>query len=384
MSLFVVYRYCANRPHPYTRTHSHETGTDQDSVVAALADVATSNDNFSLSVAVSNMESELEYTVREAIVKRLSDGCMYHGSGNVIALAPSGIPCYHCLLRANDEEVPVESGAMQTSAVAGGSTSVCSSDFVVCCVRVDTTVEELEQFRDELNECCCQLQSLPQAGFTRAAEVILSAWYDSSVGYLARCVQFFGQRLDVILQAGLVGSSIEVLGDNPGRQSDIDKFIRFLSLSSLHTKRKHVAPMFQCYLARLTKSFPMVTLTLSADGSSYSCSTTGTANTFCSNWASDMLAVKTEPVQLKKTIHNYELRILQDISSLQRILCRAVSHHYALYSAFRAIKSCQTMPSLVLSSLVDTVDESARPEGREVVYTLLKYVEDTNACSGPS
>lgn len=379
MSLFVVYRYRANRPVPYG-----SNAEDDASVSAALSDVATSNGDFSLSVVAMNLEIEIEQMVRGALAKRLSRGCVYNGSGNIVTLgsqipgAPEDV-CYYCLLRANDEEVQIEPG----TGSAENESNVCSSDFVVCCIRTGTAGEELDMFRSELDHYCKQLlkdqmllRSLENDEMMKAMTSLLGQWYEDAVGYLARCVQFFGERLDVVLQAGLVGQKVEVIGQHVERKRDLVAFVKSLSLASLLSYQSDNVPAdYTDRLDRLRTTFPTVTITLSDDGSSFSCTTTGTANDFCTEWAKDMLAVKRDPIELKRVMHRYELCIIQDINTLKRILCQAETNHYALFTAYSALKGCATLPTLVLASLVNTIGEATRDETRDVVETLLEYVE---------
>eukprot|EP00051_Salpingoeca_urceolata_P017532 m.239725 g.239725 ORF g.239725 m.239725 type:complete len:483 (-) comp18981_c2_seq3:114-1562(-) len=393
---------------------------DAGDVPSFLQDEATRNDDFSLSVIATNLPSaEDEQLNRKQLWTRLSRGCVYSGSGNVTTVergsgdgddaSSSHLLCYFCLLRDDSEEQPVEdvrglgtvatgslvdlggdggsgeasaaaSGAPSPSAASGGA--VCSSDFVVCLLHEFESAEvEFDLFRPEMDSFCVNVVRPllasptfdPQAPGTDVTDT-LAEWYGVCVEYLPRCASFFGEQLAVVIHAALIGRAMKFTGGTAEQLRDVQAFVRALSLTSLLDLPTSDNAEGLPTPRPASDTVPEANVVLSSDGSGFSISPMLETPEYCVSWAMEMRSVRLDPLALKRAIHKNELRVIQDINTMKRLICQAESNYYALYNAFEFLNSCETVGDVVLSSVLATAGDPPRAETQEVLDVLVGFV----------
>jgi hypothetical protein len=247
-----------------------------------LALEATSNDDFSLSIVRSSMPLDEEQDLRKVIVKRLSRGCVYSGSGNLLVLEPTWrssaamgpaapertTSCFYFLVRDAKDDIKSPEGGR------------CSSDYVICLLReFEGKDVDLDLFRPELDAYC---NDLVARGIFRGTDinsppfandpltVALSEWYDVAVMYLSRCASLFAERLDVVIHAALVGRTINVVGCSEAQCKEVADFITALSLSSILQLERPKGASGSTPTSPTPLSLPPTTLTISNGDFSFS------------------------------------------------------------------------------------------------------------------
>ena len=123
-------------------------------------------------------------------------------------------------------------------------------------------------------------------------------------------------------------------------------------------------------------SLPSLSVTFSAN--SVQSSDGGTQiPPFCTSWASELLRLKSNPLSLKRSIQQRVLAIVKEINIMQRLLGTAESHHYALFNAYQFLRSCSTVPSVLLASALVSRDEADSMSNHSQVLTVLgEFVQE--------
>eukprot|EP00047_Mylnosiga_fluctuans_P004667 m.235872 g.235872 ORF g.235872 m.235872 type:complete len:424 (+) comp12897_c0_seq1:299-1570(+) len=380
VSQYALYAYRANRPKGEEKDKEGAADTSAE-VAEFLAKEATSNDDFSLSVIKTNISGEGEPDLRSALVRRLARGCIYSGSGNIFVLDDKATPastsalpttanlCYYCLVRADSEDT------------SEGDDTPSTSEFVICLLRTFESADvELDLFRNEMDALCDQIAS---GGLLRAPESAdsqtaldsqLGAWYDTTVEYLPRCCDLFAEHLDVLLYATAVGRKVEPVSGSARQKADLSSFVHALSLSSLLNVPGVVHSGAQSFLPPLQIAFD--------EHGGYTIAGSLDASSFCKTWAKAM-APTLGAFALKQVIHAHELKIIQEINTMKRLVCQAAGSHYALYNTYRFVCTCETVPSLVISSALATASaEDGANNTKQVLAVLLDFIRTRTDTTG--
>eukprot|EP00039_Didymoeca_costata_P003407 m.67474 g.67474 ORF g.67474 m.67474 type:complete len:412 (+) comp11891_c0_seq1:319-1554(+) len=404
MAHHALYNYYTNRSRRSARNlagSAHDESTE--SVAEFLSNEAKSNEDFSLEVVHSSLNVEQEQDLRGSLIERLSRGCVYSGTGNLITLKggsssspmyPRGrsggvMMCYFCVVR--DEMAADEAAADDT---IDEQQSYFSSDMVVCFLRQFASQDvELDLFRPELDEYCAHLaqsgvlhtfrerRNKRMSDTPLTSKMALRNWSKKCIDYLPRCVTFFGQRLHLMINAALVAQELKIIGSSEELSQDVKAFFSALSLSALH--HKPVGPQDDAQNED-ENHYGTVTLIFAEGGTGFSIvGDLGESTEFCRQWAQAMLAERSDAIRLKRVIHNYGLQVIQDINTLKGLLNQAETNHYALYNCHLYLAACRAPARAVLGVVQRDVSKSVRKQAKDVLAALLEFEEKSSSGTWP-
>lgn len=341
-----------------------------------------SNNNFSLSLIVSSLESENETKLRSFLASRFTRGTVYSGSGNVAALDFSltnetDCPaiCYFCLLRPTD----------------GPSTRnlenvACLQEYAVCYITTATGV--LDSYRDELSQYSEDLLPLLSDIETIDLSKIqkyLSEWYDVSVMFTHRCVQKMKDDIASLIYITLQGRKIYIKGDDSKLKADIERFIQSCSIAGLMQNNSSMADASVNESANLKPGSSGETCnasetfeTLSIDDGTYILNCKG-SNTFCTTWAESLMSLDSA-VEIREAIERYKLKLIQSLNLLKRLIRHSQTDHYALYRTYVFLKNSGNADILLHNvKLEDQFQGSA--DCCQIVALLEEFIQGSGGLS---
>ncbi|XP_005993805.1 protein Njmu-R1 isoform X3 [Latimeria chalumnae] len=285
-------------------------------------------ENFSLSLADTNLPAEAELELRSFITKRLSKGMLFRGMGVVVSVELS-IPeqvagCYYCLLNQHKFQESL------------ADTRTTLSDYVIC--FLGGTEKGLELFRLELDNYVQGLQSFstPEA---------------------------------------LSHTSIEVKGANDRTKTDINRFLNAASLQGL------VQEDTESSLCKAISEEQQKVVILDCDGVQPQFQNAG-SNRFCEDWIQAFLngAECGNPFLLRQILENFKLKAIQDMNNIKRFIRQAEMSHYALFKCYIFLKNCGNADILLQNV---KVEHAEMPEAKNVVQVLEEFI-DGEGMAGPS
>ncbi|XP_005003585.1 protein Njmu-R1 isoform X2 [Cavia porcellus] len=287
-----------------------------------------SGEDFSLSLADTNLPSEVEPELRSFIAKRLSKGAVFEGLGNVasVELRIPGyrVGCYYCLF----QQVKL----LPETATAGSEQN--PSEYVVC--FLGGSEKGLELFRLELDK---YIQGLKNSMNCEA----------------------------------LSYTPVEVKESDEKTERDIN---RFLSVASLH-ELIHEGTMTSLGLAVSEGQRKAVVIDCSSSPPQvYHAG----SNRFCEDWMQAFLngTEGGNPFLFRQILENFKLKAIQDTNNLKRFIRQAEMNHYALFKCYMFLKNCGSGD--VLLKIVK-VEHEEMPEAKNVVAVLEEFMREVLAQS---
>ncbi|XP_059936900.1 protein Njmu-R1 isoform X4 [Mesoplodon densirostris] len=230
-----------------------------------------SGDDFSLSLADTNLPSELEPELCSFIAKRLSKGAVFEGLGNVasVELRTPGyrVGCYYCLFQQ-------EKLLSQTTT---DSEHNCSA-YVVC--FLGGSEKGLELFRLELDKYIQGLKNnmnCEERGGENHVQSYLSSWFEDVVCPIQRVVHLFQEQLTFLLHAALSYTPVEVKESDEKTKRDIHRFLSVASLQGLI----HEGTMTSLCMAMTEEQHKSVIIDCSSSRPQFH---NAGSNRFCEDW----------------------------------------------------------------------------------------------------
>ncbi|XP_005003586.1 protein Njmu-R1 isoform X3 [Cavia porcellus] len=322
----------------------------------------------SLSLADTNLPSEVEPELRSFIAKRLSKGAVFEGLGNVasVELRIPGyrVGCYYCLF----QQVKL----LPETATAGSEQN--PSEYVVC--FLGGSEKGLELFRLELDKYIQGLKNsmnCEEKGLETHIKSYLSNWFEDVVCPIQRVVLLFQEKLTFLLHAALSYTPVEVKESDEKTERDIN---RFLSVASLH-ELIHEGTMTSLGLAVSEGQRKAVVIDCSSSPPQvYHAG----SNRFCEDWMQAFLngTEGGNPFLFRQILENFKLKAIQDTNNLKRFIRQAEMNHYALFKCYMFLKNCGSGD--VLLKIVK-VEHEEMPEAKNVVAVLEEFMREVLAQS---
>ncbi|KAF6092546.1 sensitization to ricin complex subunit 2 [Phyllostomus discolor] len=332
-----------------------------------------SGDDFSLSLADTNLPLEVEPELRSFIAKRLSKGAVFEGLGNVasVELRIPGyrVGCYYCLFQ--QEKVLPETAAVDSEHNP--------SEYVVCFLGGSEKGLELypfHTFRLELDKYIQGLKnnmSCEERGLENHIKSYLSNWFEDVVCPIQRVVLLFQEKLTFLLHAALSYTPVEVRESDEKTKRDINRFLSVASLQGLI----HEGTMTSLCMAMTEEQRESVVIDCS---SSQPQLYNAGSNRFCEDWMQAFLngAEGGNPFLFRQVLENFKLKAIQDTNNLKRFIRQAEMNHYALFKCYMFLKNCGSGD--VLLKIVK-VEHEEMPEAKNVVAVLEEFMEEAPAQS---
>ncbi|KAB1266349.1 Protein Njmu-R1 [Camelus dromedarius] len=353
-----------------------------------------SGDDFSLSLADTNLPSEVEPELRSFIAKRLSKGAVFEGLGNVasVELRIPGyqVGCYYCLFQ--QEKLLPETATMDSEPN--------SSEYVVCFLGGSEKGLELypffeHTFRLELDKYIQGLKNNMNCE-ARAGEnhiqSYLSSWFEDVVCPIQRVVLLFQEKLSFLLHAALSYTPVEVKESDEKTKRDINRFLSVASLQGLI----HEGTMTSLCMAMTEEQHRSVIIDCSGSRPQFH---NAGSNRFCEDWMQAFLngAEGGNPFLFRQVLENFKLKVtnglsakchiqslskfqlaIQDINNLKRFIRQAETNHYALFKCFLFLKNCGSGDILLK---IVKVEHEEMPEAKNVVAVLEEFMKEALAPS---
>ncbi|XP_030779128.1 protein Njmu-R1 isoform X2 [Rhinopithecus roxellana] len=291
-----------------------------------------SGDDFSLSLADTNLPSEVEPELRSFIAKRLSKGAVFEGLGNVasVELKIPGyrVGCYYCFFQ-NEKLLP--------ETVTTDSEHNLS-EYVVC--FLGGSEKGLELFRLELDK------------------------YIQGLKNNMNCEE----KLTFLLHAALSYTPVEVKESDEKTKRDINRFLSVASLQGLI----HEGTMTSLCMAMTEEQHKSVVIDCSSSQPQF-CN--AGSNRFCEDWMQAFLngAEGGNPFLFRQVLENFKLKAIQDTNNLKRFIRQAEMNHYALFKCYMFLKNCGSGDILLK---IVKVEHEEMPEAKNVVAVLEEFMKE--------
>ncbi|XP_008009178.1 protein Njmu-R1 isoform X2 [Chlorocebus sabaeus] len=291
-----------------------------------------SGDDFSLSLADTNLPSEVEPELRSFIAKRLSKGAVFEGLGNVasVELKIPGyrVGCYYCLFQ-NEKLLPE---TVTTDSEHN------PSEYVVC--FLGGSEKGLELFRLELDK------------------------YIQGLKNNMNCEE----KLTFLLHAALSYTPVEVKESDEKTKRDINRFLSVASLQGLI----HEGTMTSLCMAMTEEQHKSVVIDCSSSQPQF-CN--AGSNRFCEDWMQAFLngAEGGNPFLFRQVLENFKLKAIQDTNNLKRFIRQAEMNHYALFKCYMFLKNCGSGDILLK---IVKVEHEEMPEAKNVVAVLEEFMKE--------
>eukprot|EP00795_Rhopilema_esculentum_P009142 gene9142-16805_t len=292
-----------------------------------------------LSLLSSNIQADLETSLRYFLTKRLEKMHPLEGSGNIIAI-PAG--------KVYDQNAMVYFYSMDEES----SESLSDNS---------TEGQRPPRFQNELDNYCKQLSPYIHK-YMESVDVSeylkrLEAWYDSNV---------------------FVGDEIELKDLPEDIKHDLEIFISCCSLSELLQDRNlkddtelSTSLNSQSTLANETSlvvKYSEETLELSSQRT----------NPFCQDCVKSMRQLgQCNPFKLRQVIENYKLKVIQDMNTFKRLTKQAETDYYALYRSFAFLLTCDN-GEVLLRNAKTQFDEEDSASFKDVLNVIQRFVDNRN------
>ncbi|XP_017511907.1 protein Njmu-R1 isoform X4 [Manis javanica] len=263
-----------------------------------------SSDDFSLSLADTNLAPEVEPELRSFIAKRLSKGAVFEGLGNVasVELRIPGyhIGCYYCLFQ--QEKLPTETATKDPEHNP--------SEYVVC--FLGGSEKGLELFRLELDKYIQGLKNnmnCEERGLENHIKSYLSSWFEDVVCPIQRVVLLFQEKLTFLLHAALSYTPVEVKESDEKTKRDINRFLSVASLQGLIQE----GTMTSLCMAMTEEQRKAVIIDCSSPQPQF-CN--AGSNRFCEDWMQAFLngAEGGNPFLFRQILENFKLKRSKDMT----------------------------------------------------------------------
>ncbi|KAM5215768.1 protein Njmu-R1 isoform 1-T2 [Hipposideros larvatus] len=327
-----------------------------------------SGDDFSLSLAETNLPSEVEPELRSFIAKRLSKGAVFEGLGNVasVELRIPGyrVGCYYCLFQ--QEKLLPETATMDSEHNL--------SEYVVC--FLGGSEKGLELFRLELDKYIQGLKNnmnCEERGLENHIKSYLSSWFEDVVCPIQRVVLLFQEKLTFLLHAALSYTPVEVKESDEKTKRDINRFLSVASLQGLI----HEGTMTSLCMAMTEEQHKSVVIDCSSSQPQFY---NAGSNRFCEDWMQAFLngAEGGNPFLFRQVLENFKLKAIQDTNNLKRFIRQAEMNHYALFKCYMFLKNCGSGDILLK---IVKVEHEEMPEAKNVVAVLEEFMKEALAQS---
>ncbi|KAM6175384.1 protein Njmu-R1 [Erethizon dorsatum] len=331
-------------------------------------------DDFSLSLADTNLPSEVEPELRSFIAKRLSKGAVFEGLGNVasVELRIPGyrVGCYYCLF----QQVKL----LPETVTVGSEQN--PSECVVCFLGGSEKGLELYPFLGfgglELDKYIQGLKNsmnCEEKGLETHIKSYLSNWFEDVVCPIQRVVLLFQEKLTFLLHAALSYTPVEVKESDEKTERDINRFLSVASLQGLI----HEGTMTSLCMAMSEEQRESVVIDCS--GSQPQVYNAG-SNRFCEDWMQAFLngAEGGNPFLFRQILENFKLKAIQDTNNLKRFIRQAEMNHYALFKCYMFLKNCGSGDILLK---IVKVEHEEMPEAKNVVAVLEEFMREALAQS---
>ncbi|EHH57861.1 hypothetical protein EGM_07595 [Macaca fascicularis] len=329
-----------------------------------------SGDDFSLSLADTNLPSEVEPELRSFIAKRLSKGAVFEGLGNVasVELKIPGyrVGCYYCLFQ-NEKLLPE---TVMTDSEHN------PSEYVVCFLGGSEKGLELypffeHTFRLELDKYVQGLKNnmnCEERGLESHRKSYLSSWFEDVVCPIQRVVLLFQEKLTFLLHAALSYTPVEVKESDEKTKRDINRFLSVASLQGLI----HEGTMTSLCMAMTEEQHKSVVIDCSSSQPQF-CN--AGSNRFCEDWMQAFLngAEGGNPFLFRQVLENFKLKAIQDTNNLKRFIRQAEMNHYALFKCYMFLKNCGSGDILLK---IVKVEHEEMPEAKNVVAVLEEFMKE--------
>uniref|UniRef100_G1P8J5 Chromosome 17 open reading frame 75 n=1 Tax=Myotis lucifugus TaxID=59463 RepID=G1P8J5_MYOLU len=328
-----------------------------------------SGDDFSLSLADTNLPSEVEPELRSFIAKRLSKGAVFEGLGNVasVELRIPGyrVGCYYCLFQ---QEKLLPETAMDSEHNP--------SEYVVCFLGGSEKGLEEHTFRLELDKYIQGLKnnmSCEERGLENHVKSYLSSWFEDVVCPIQRVVLLFQEKLTFLLHAALSYTPVEVKESDEKTKRDINRFLSVASLQGLI----HEGTMTSLCMAMTEEQHKSVVIDCSSSQPQFY---NAGSNRFCEDWMQAFLngAEGGNPFLFRQVLENFKLKAIQDTNNLKRFIRQAEMNHYALFKCYMFLKNCGSGDILLK---IVKVEHEEMPETKNVVAVLEEFMKEAPAQS---
>ncbi|EPQ14805.1 hypothetical protein D623_10019659 [Myotis brandtii] len=333
-----------------------------------------SGDDFSLSLADTNLPSEVEPELRSFIAKRLSKGAVFEGLGNVasVELRIPGyrVGCYYCLFQ---QEKLLPETAMDSEHNP--------SEYVVCFLGGSEKGLELypffeHTFRLELDKYIQGLKnnmSCEERVLENHVKSYLSSWFEDVVCPIQRVVLLFQEQLTFLLHAALSYTPVEVKESDEKTKRDINRFLSVASLQGLI----HEGTMTSLCMAMTEEQHKSVVIDCSSSQPQFY---NAGSNRFCEDWMQAFLngAEGGNPFLFRQVLENFKLKAIQDTNNLKRFIRQAEMNHYALFKCYMFLKNCGSGDILLK---IVKVEHEEMPETKNVVAVLEEFMKEAPAQS---
>ncbi|XP_065065987.1 protein Njmu-R1-like isoform X2 [Rhopilema esculentum] len=333
-----------------------------------------------LSLLSSNIQADLETSLRYFLTKRLEKMHPLEGSGNIIAIPAGKVYDQNAMVYfySMDEE---SSESLSDNSTEGQRNSEDPKrSFLVCFIAVIET--GLELFQNELDNYCKQLSPYIHK-YMESVDVSeylkrLEAWYDSNICYIQRCFSYLSEELSTILFTVFVGDEIELKDLPEDIKHDLEIFISCCSLSELLQDRNlkddtelSTSLNSQSTLANETSlvvKYSEETLELSSQRT----------NPFCQDCVKSMRQLgQCNPFKLRQVIENYKLKVIQDMNTFKRLTKQAETDYYALYRSFAFLLTCDN-GEVLLRNAKTQFDEEDSASFKDVLNVIQRFVDNRN------
>uniref|UniRef100_A0A2K6LP05 Chromosome 17 open reading frame 75 n=1 Tax=Rhinopithecus bieti TaxID=61621 RepID=A0A2K6LP05_RHIBE len=316
-----------------------------------------SGDDFSLSLADTNLPSEVEPELRSFIAKRLSKGAVFEGLGNVASVELK-IPGYRvgCYYLTTDSEHNL-------------------SEYVVCFLGGSEKGLELEL--DKYIQGLKNNMNCEERGLESHIKSYLSSWFEDVVCPIQRVVLLFQEKLTFLLHAALSYTPVEVKESDEKTKRDINSKIDiyvcklFLSVASLQGLI-HEGTMTSLCIAMTEEQHKSVVIDCSSSQPQF-CN--AGSNRFCEDWMQAFLngAEGGNPFLFRQVLENFKLKAIQDTNNLKRFIRQAEMNHYALFKCYMFLKNCGSGDILLK---IVKVEHEEMPEAKNVVAVLEEFMKE--------
>lgn len=330
-----------------------------------------SQEDLSLSLVASNLSVEAETELRTFLIRRLSKGAPFAGTGTIAAvelsIAEQPVACYYCLLPPVEQPSATESDELTKAVV---------TDYALC--FLGSTEKSLELFRIELDKYAQGLQPYLYSEVSASepdVQPYLSCWYEEAVLYIHRVVQLFQEKLSILLRAALSHTPVDIQGADSKIKQAIEWFLCAASLQGL---------MQEDSLASLCKAMAreqQKAIVVNCSGPTPTL-TNAVSNKFCEDWIPSFLNIQEtgNPFLIRQILENFKLKAIQDMNSLKRYIQQAESNNYALFKCFVFLKNCGNGEVLLQNV---KVEQAEMPEARSVVKVLEEFLHEEGVITCP-
>ncbi|EHB13286.1 Protein Njmu-R1 [Heterocephalus glaber] len=363
-SHYCLYSYCGSRL-------AQQRGDSDDGSPSGTNAETPSGDDFSLSLAVTNLPSEVEPELRSFVAKRLSKGTMFEGLGNVasVELRIPGyqVGCYYCLFQ--------QEKLLPETATVGYEQN--SSEYVVCFLGGSEKGLELYPFcvpeLDKYIQGLKNSMNCEERGLETHIKSYLSNWFEDVVCPIQRVVLLFQEKLTFLLHAALSYTPVEVKESDEKTKRDINRFLSVASLQGLI----HEGTMTSLCMAMSEEQRKSVVIDCS---SSQPQVYNAGSNRFCEDWMQAFLngAEGGNPFLFRQVLENFKLKAIQDTNNLKRFIRQAETNHYALFKCYMFLKNCGSGDILLK---IVKVEHEEMPEAKNVVAVLEEFMREALAQS---